>query len=121
MIGFRQLNKSEADDGFKMLPLHLQTALKSQTPSSFCAQQMIQHPMLMHLRHGELNYRNSANAAKDKEDDEDTVNVEPRTQPFWCQYPPPLLIGGGRSSTIERCGQSIYVTTAFAQTLAWST
>ncbi|KAI2502413.1 hypothetical protein MHU86_12070 [Fragilaria crotonensis] len=97
MIGFRQLNKSEADDGFKMLPLHLQTALKSQTPSSFLrSTNDSKHPMLMHLRHGELNYRNSANAAKDKEDDEDTVNVEPRTQPFWCQYPPPLLIGGGR-------------------------
>jgi hypothetical protein len=35
MIGFRKMNKIDKDDGFDMLPNHMQTALKSQKPSAF--------------------------------------------------------------------------------------
>jgi hypothetical protein len=35
MIGFRRMNKIDKDDGFNMLPNHMQTALESQKPSAF--------------------------------------------------------------------------------------
>jgi hypothetical protein len=47
----------------------------------------------MHLRHGGLKHFTTAKPVQ--EDDDVESAVAPRMLPYWCQYPPPKLIGGG--------------------------
>ncbi len=108
MIGFRQINKGERNDGYGLLPEHVRLGLEAQSESAFLrsfptseslvAESQARTPILMHLRSGGLKHVSSAKAISNK-----TTGVEseskilaPRTTPYWCQYPPPQLKGGGR-------------------------
>jgi hypothetical protein len=104
MIGFCRLNKNETDDGFEMLPIHLQTALEIRKPSSFLrfpdsfqpSISLSKAPILMHLRHGELRHITNSKSTDENEVAMEGMEVAARTLPDWCQYPLPRFIGGGR-------------------------
>ncbi len=125
MIGFCRHNKNEIDDGFEMLPTHLQTALEIQKPSSFFqfpdsfqpTISLSKAPILMHLRHGELRHITNAESTDENEVAMEGMELAPRTLPDWCQYPPPLLIGGGRLVYEKKDVKNLFVSLPLMQKL----
>ena len=106
MVGFRQKNKSETDDGFGMLPEHLQIGLETKTPTAFLRFNVgdtkkttstpLKAPILMHLPHGGLKHLTKPKPAKETKDGGSATDVTLKGYPLWCQYPPQRLLGGGR-------------------------
>ena len=105
MIGFRHINKTDRDDGFDLLPEHVKTGVESTTPSAFFRSPIQENnstvepmkaPFFMHLSHDGLRHFASTKSAANVADRGVPMEVAPRTTLFWCQYPPPRLIGGGR-------------------------
>ena len=107
MIGFRQINKGQRHDGYGSLPEHVRLGLEAQSESAFLrfptSESLVEEsqartPILMHLRPGGLKHVSSAKAISNKTTEEQSESkvLAPRTMPYWCQYPPPLLKGGGR-------------------------
>ena len=106
MIGFRQINKGERNDGYGLLPEHVCNGLEAQSesaflcfpmPESLLGKSQARAPILMHLRPGGLKHVTSSKATTNKSDQDEIEGktLAPRTLPYWCQYPPPKLKGGG--------------------------
>ncbi len=103
MIGFCQINKSDTDDGFEMLPEHMRTGLEKQEPSPFLrfpsrepnqSQRTLKAPILMHLCYCGLKHLTALKLSSNPKDTNLETEVVPREFPYWCQYPPPRLVGG---------------------------
>ncbi len=117
MIGFRQINKSDTDDGFEMLPEHIRTGLEKQEPSPFLrfpsrepnqSQRALKAPILMRLRHCGLKHVTALKPSSNPKDTNLETEVAPREVPYWCQYPPPRLVGGGRLVYWQKDADSLF-------------
>ncbi len=119
MIGFRQINKGERNDGYGLLPEHVRNGLEAKSASAFWrfpsseslgAENQARTPILMHLRPGGLKHVTSAKANSKQAEQEasEGKTLAPRTLPNWCQYPPPKLKGGGRLVYDQKDADSLF-------------
>ena len=119
MIGFRQRNKGDTDDGFGILPEHLRTGLASSEPSAFLrfpikptkttAIGPLKAPFLMHLPHCGLRHLTNRKLRTFTEDKQGEANeITLSGIPFWCQYPPPKLMGGRRLEYEQKDADNLF-------------
>ncbi len=102
MIGFRHLNKNEPDDGFALLPKHVQSGLQANPVSAFLqfpnsdflmTGGQTKAPILMHLHPVGLKHVTSAKLSSKPNEKKDETTLADRAVPYWCQYPPPRWSG----------------------------